>query len=43
MVNEDWEHVNAGSLSAYLLWGLSTDLHTNLINYLNDFDIEFNN
>ena len=43
VVNENWNDVNAGSLSAYLLWGPSTDLHINLINYLNDFDIEFNN
>ena len=42
-VNENWNQVNAGSLSAYLLWGPSIDLHTNLINYLNEFDIDFNN
>ena len=40
-VNEDWDHVNAGSLSAYLLWGSSTDLNTNLINYLTKFNIRF--
>jgi len=41
MVNEDWEHVNAGSLSAYILWGPSTDLNKNLTNYLNKFNIIF--
>ena len=40
-VNEDWEHVNAGSLSAYLLWGSTTDLNTNLTEYLNKFNIRF--
>ena len=39
MVNEDWGNVNAGSLSRYLLWGSSTDLNTNLIQYLDKFNI----
>ncbi len=39
-VNEDWNQVNAGSLSAYLLWN-STDLKTNLINYLDKFNIDY--
>ena len=39
MVNENWDQVNAGSLCAYLLWGDSTDLNTNLLNYLNHFNI----
>ena len=39
MVNEDWEHVNAGSSSRYLLWGSSTDINENLINYLTKFNI----
>jgi len=41
MINEDWEHVNAGSLSAYLLWGPTTDLTTNLTQYLTKFNIRF--
>jgi len=41
IVNEDWEHVNAGSLSAYLLWGPTTDLKTNLMTYLEEFNINF--
>lgn len=40
MINEDWDSVNAGSLSAYLLWGRSTDLDKNLKTYLNKFNIE---
>jgi len=38
-VNEDWNQVNAGSLSRYLLWGSSTDINENLINYLTKFNI----
>ena len=40
IVNENWNQVNAGSLSAYLLWGPLIDLHTNLINYFNEFNID---
>ena len=40
-VNENWDLVNAGSLSAYLLWGDSTDLNTNLIYYLEKFNIDY--
>ena len=38
-VNENWNQVNAGSLSAYILWGPSTDLYENLFNYLDKFNI----
>ena len=40
-VNEDWERANAGSLSAWLLWGPTTDLTTNLSKYLAKFNIRF--
>ena len=40
-VNENWNQVNAGSLSRYLLWGSSTDINENLINYLTKFNIIF--
>ena len=40
-VNENWNQVNAGSLSAYILWGPSTDLYENLFNYLDKFNIIF--
>lgn len=36
-VREDWTKINAGSLSRYLLWGESTNLHTNLTTYLKKF------
>jgi hypothetical protein len=39
MVNEDWSEVNAGSLSAFLLWGASPDLKTNLTSYLRKYGI----
>ena len=41
IVNEDWDQVNAGSLSAYLLWGPTTDLNINLITYLDHFNISY--
>jgi hypothetical protein len=39
-VNENWDKVNAGSLSAFILWGSSTDMYTNLLNYLDKFNID---
>ena len=39
-VNENWDQVNAGSLSAYILWGSSTDMYTNLLSYLEKFNID---
>ena len=38
-VREDWTKVNPGSLSRFLLWGDSTDIETNLNNYLTRFNI----
>ena len=38
-VNENWNKVNAGSLSAFLLWGRSTNLERNLIRYVKQFDL----
>ena len=40
-VNENWNHVNAGSLSAYILWGDSSDMYANLISYLDKFNIDY--
>jgi hypothetical protein len=40
-VNEDWNQINAGSLSAYILWGNSSDMYSNLINYLDKFNISY--
>ena len=38
-VNENWNDVNPGSLSLYLLWGPTNDLETNLNFFLDVFDI----
>jgi len=39
--NEDWNNpLTAGSLSAYLLWGHSTNLNTNLNYFLRHFKIQ---
>jgi hypothetical protein len=40
-VNEDWNQINAGSLSAYILWGSSSDMYSNLIDYLDKFNIDY--
>jgi len=34
-VNEDWSKVNAGSLSKNILWGDSSNIQTNIKNYIN--------
>ena len=39
-VNENWNKVNSGSLSAFLLWGKSTNLESNLIRYVKNFDLK---
>ena len=39
-VNEDWKSINAGSLSAFILWGDSRSIETNLNNYLKRFNID---
>ena len=39
-VNEDWKSINAGSLSAIILWGDSRSIETNLNNYLKRFNID---
>jgi len=38
-VNENWNEVNAGSLSAFILWGKSRNIQENLNNYLKRFNI----
>ena len=39
-VNEDWQHINPGSLSDFLLWGPHTNLNANLNLYLRNFNID---
>ena len=36
-VNEDWNTVNAGSLSRYILWGDSNDIGKNILDYKKKF------
>ena len=40
-VREDWNHVNAGSLSAFVLWGPTTSITENLVKYLEHFGIDY--
>ena len=39
-MNEDWQVVNPGSLSASLLWGPHTSLELNLKLYLRNYNID---
>jgi len=39
-VNEDWSSLNPGSASAFILWGKSRDIQTNLNSYLRKFNIQ---
>jgi len=38
---ENWDEINAGSLSAYLLWGAYKDLEKNLKYYMKKFNITY--
>jgi len=40
-VREDWNHINAGSLSAFVLWGPTTSITENLVKYLEHFGIDY--
>jgi hypothetical protein len=39
-VNENWNKINAGSLSRYILWGDSTDLNKNIQDFKRRFNIK---
>jgi hypothetical protein len=39
-VNENWNQVNPGSASRFILWGDSTNLETNLKSFLRRFKIK---
>lgn len=39
-LNEDWNSINAGSLSRYVLWGDSTDINKNISAYKKRFKIQ---
>lgn len=38
-VNEDWNKINAGSLSRFILWGDSPDINVNIANYKKKFGL----
>lgn len=38
-VNEDWDTVNAGSLSRFILWGDSNNIGKNILDYKNKFNV----
>ena len=40
--NENWKEINAGSLSAFILWGHHTNLFYNLLDYFFLFKIKPN-
>jgi ABC-type uncharacterized transport system ATPase component len=39
-VNEDWSKINAGSLSAMILWGNSTNINDNIADYKKRFNLQ---
>jgi len=39
--NENWNEINAGSLSRYILWGDSKSLSANLYDFLDKFKINY--
>ena len=38
--NEDWNKINAGSLSRYILWGKSSNLETNIKDFKKKFNLK---
>ena len=40
-VREDLNNVNAGSLSAFVLWGPTTSITENLVKYFENFGIDY--
>jgi len=38
-VKEDWTKINAGSLSRYILWGDSTNITKNALDFKNKFNV----
>ena len=39
-VNEDWNYINPGSLSAGKVWGDSNNIQENLMDYMKEFNIK---
>ena len=40
-VREDWNEINNGSLSRFILWGDSKNIVENIKQYLDDYDIKY--
>ena len=40
-VREDWNEINNGSLSRFILWGDSKNIIENIKKYLKDFNIQY--
>ena len=40
-VREDWNEINNGSLSRFILWGDSKNIIENIKQYLKDFNIQY--
>jgi len=38
--NEDWNKINSGSLSRYILWGKSSNLDTNIKDFMKKFNLK---
>ena len=38
--NEDWNKINAGSLSRYILWGKSSNMETNIKDFKKKFNLK---
>ena len=38
-VRENWNHINTGSLSRYILWGNHTSLEKNIKDYIKRFNL----
>jgi hypothetical protein len=38
--NEDWNKINAGSLSRYILWGNSSNMETNIKDFMKKFNLK---
>ena len=39
-VKENWDEINPGSLSRYILWGKHTNLEDNIKDYIKKFNIK---
>lgn len=38
--NENWDKINAGSLARYILWGKSSNIETNIKDFMKKFNLK---